>query len=95
MGRADIQKVFPLGKTGKVAGCMVTEGTVTPRFRVRVRRGSEVLFEGAIASLRHFQNDVSEVRQLQECGIRLENYAAYEPGDVLEFYQIEELAQTL
>jgi translation initiation factor IF-2 len=95
MGRAEIRQVFPLGKQGRVAGCLVTEGAVTPRFRVRVKRGAEVLYEGAIASLRHFQQDAAEIRQTQECGIRLENFTGFEAGDTLEFYHLEEKKQTL
>ncbi len=95
MGQAEIRQVFMVGKTGKVAGCLVTKGRVTPRHRVRVKRQDEVLFEGAIASLRHFQDEVPEVREAQECGIRIGNYAGFTEGDVLEFYEIEEVKQTL
>ena len=62
---------------------------------MRVRRGTEVLFEGAINSLKHFQDSVAEVRESQECGIRLERFAGFEKGDTLEFYVVEEVRQTL
>ena len=53
------------------------------------------MFEGSVASLRHFQDDVAEIRQSQECGVRLENFTDYEQGDILEFYELEEVEQTL
>jgi len=94
-GQAEIRQVFMVGKTGKVAGCLVVKGRATPQYRVRVKRQDEVLYEGAIASLRHFQDEVSEVREAQECGVRLDNYAGFTEGDILEFYEIEEIRQTL
>ena len=57
-GIAEIRQTFSVGKGGKVAGCMVTQGSVMPKFKVRVRRGEEVLFEGNIQSLKHFQDSV-------------------------------------
>ncbi|MDA0578070.1 MAG: translation initiation factor IF-2 [Verrucomicrobia bacterium] len=95
VGVAEILEVFSTGKTGKIAGCRVTRGTATPRNKVRVRRGTESLFEGGIASLKHFQDSVSEVRESQECGIRLDRFTDFEKGDILEFYVIEEVQQTL
>jgi len=95
MGHAEIKQVFPIGKGGKVAGCLVTDGSVTPKFTARVRREDEVLFEGAVESLKHFQDDSAEIREGQECGIRLQKFQDFAEGDILEFYQTEEVAQTL
>lgn len=95
IGRAEVRQVFSVGKTSKVAGCLVIEGSVTPRFRARVKRGDEVLFEGSIASLRHFKDDAAEVKESQECGIRLENFTDFGEGDILEFYELHEIKQTL
>jgi len=96
LGHAEIRQVFPLGKTGKVAGCFVTDGTIGAKNRVRVKRGEdEVLFEGKLESLRRFQDEASQVREGLECGIRLAGFMGFEAGDVLEFYEIEELKQTL
>lgn len=94
-GKAEIRQVFPLGKTARVAGCLMVQGTVRPVSRARVRRSEEILFEGAIASLKHFQNDAAEVRESQECGIRLDGYMNFAEGDILEFYDLKEVEQTL
>jgi translation initiation factor IF-2 len=95
VGIAEIRQVFSSGKTGKVAGCMVTSGSITPKHKVRVRRGEDVLFEGGIESLKHFQDSVAEVRASQECGIRIEKFTDFDEGDILEFIQIEEVQRTL
>jgi len=95
VGRAEVRQVFPLGKTTKIAGCFVASGSVRPRFKARVRRGDEVLFQGTLMTLKHFQDSVAEVREGQECGIRLDGFSGFEPGDVLELYEIEEIEQTL
>lgn len=95
MGRAEIRQVFSLGKTSRVAGCMIVKGTVTSRSRVRVQRGTEVLFTGQMSSLKHFQNDVAEVREGQECGIRIERFNDFKEGDTLEFFTQEEIKQDL
>ncbi len=94
-GQAEVRKVFVVGKRNKVAGCLVVKGNVRPSYRARVRRGEEVLSQGRIESLKHFQDEVSEVREAQECGIRLEKNMDFEEGDVLEFYELTEVAQTL
>jgi len=95
-GVAEIKQLFPLSKGGGVvAGCLIASGTVGVKNRARVRRGDEVLYEGSIASLRHFQEEVTEIRQNQECGIRLDNFTAFAEGDTIEFYELEEVRQTL
>ena len=93
--QAEIKQVFSMGKTSKVAGCIMTSGTAALSHRVRVKRDDEVLYEGRIGSLKHFQDDVSEIREGQECGIRLDSYSGFEPGDILEFYVLDEVQQTL
>jgi translation initiation factor IF-2 len=95
LGRAEIRQVFPIGKTGNVAGCMVVSGSVRPRFKVRVKRGEESLFQGSIASLKRFKDSAAEVREGQDCGLRIENFEAIKVGDILEFYEIEAIKQTL
>ncbi len=94
-GHAVIKQVFNISKAGVIAGCQMSDGVVSSKSRVRVKRGSDVIYEGVLASLRRFQNDVSEVREGQECGIRLDNFAAFAPGDVLEFYEVRRIAQSL
>jgi translation initiation factor IF-2 len=95
MGQAEVKQVFSISKGGVIAGCMCMGGRITSRLKVRVKRKGSILFEGSITSLRRFQNDVSEVKEGQECGIRLDNFAAFAEGDVLEFYEVERIAQTL
>ena len=94
-GNVEIKQVFDLGKKGKVAGCIVRGGKVTSRSRARVRRKGDVIFEGAVSNLKRFQNDASEVREGQECGIRLDHFGDFEIGDVIEFYEVEKIAQQL
>ncbi len=95
VGHAEIRQVFEISKKGKVAGCMVTDGRVGSRSRVRVKRGGDTLYEGVIATLKRFQNDASEVREGQECGIRLDNFSDFHEGDVFEIYEMEKIAQQL
>ena len=94
-GQVDVKQVFDLGKKGKIAGCLVRSGKVTARSRARVRRHGDVIYEGMVANLRRFQNDASEVREGQECGIRLDRFGDFEPGDVLEMYEVEKIVQQL
>jgi translation initiation factor IF-2 len=94
-GHAEVRQVFTISKSGVIAGCMCTGGRITPRLKARVKREGAVLFEGSIASLRRFQNDVSEVKESQECGIRLDNFGAFAEGDVIEFFDVERISQTL
>ncbi len=95
VGTAQILQVFTVGKNSKVAGCRVLRGTVSPKHKVRLRRANEVLYQGSITSLKHFRESVSEVRESQECGLRLDRFTDFNPGDVLEFYEVEEVRQTL
>ena len=94
-GHAEVKQVFSISKSGVIAGCMCTDGRISSRLKARVKRQGNVLYEGKIESLRRFQNDVSEVRESQECGIWLDNFSAYAVGDILEFYDVERITQTL
>ena len=94
-GHAEVLQVFDLGKKGKAAGCRCTDGRITSRCRARVKRGGDVLFEGALVSLKRFQNDAAEVREGQECGLRLDHFADFQPGDVVECFEVEKIAQQL
>ncbi|MFZ4395492.1 MAG: translation initiation factor IF-2 [Kiritimatiellia bacterium] len=95
LGHALVKQVFEITKSGVVAGCSITDGLVTTRLHIRVKREDAVLYEGTINSLRHFQNEVSEVREGQECGIRLDNFTDFKSGDKFEFYEVEKIVQTL
>ena len=95
-GHAEIRQVFGMsGKKGKVAGCQLTDGSLRTDSRVRVLRGGEKIFDGRILSLHHFQNEVSEVKDLQECGVRFEGFDAFAEGDIVECYFLQELERTL
>ncbi len=94
-GQAVIRQIFDMGKRGKVAGCMCEKGKITLKGRVRVRRGDEILYEGKIATLRRFQNEASEVREGQECGIVLDRFTNFADGDIIESYEVEKVAQAL
>ncbi len=95
LGQALVKQVFQINKKGAVAGCIVRGGKITSRARARVRRQGEVVFAGALASLKRFQNDASEVRDGQECGIRLDNFGEFQEGDVIEAYDVQKIAQDL
>jgi translation initiation factor IF-2 len=95
IGQVRVRQIFDIGRTGRIAGCMVTSGRIHARARGRVKRGSDVVFEGPIASLKRYQNDAAEVRDGQECGIRLENFSGYEEGDIIEFFEVQQIAQEL
>jgi len=95
LGKAEIRAIFDMGKRNKVAGCMVVDGKVTSRASIRIKRGNEVLYKGTIGSLKRFQSDAAEVRDGQECGIRPDNFANFQEGDIIEAYTIEKIAQKL
>jgi translation initiation factor IF-2 len=91
VGRAEVRAVFRISKIGNVAGCYVTEGEIRRNARSRLRRGGTVVHEANIASLKHLQEDVSEIRQGFECGIALKNCSEYAVGDVIECYVVEKV----
>ena len=95
VGHAEVKQVFTISKGSTIAGCLCTDGRIAPRLKARVKRKGDVLFEGTISSLRRFQNDVSEVKESQECGIRLENFSSFAEGDIIEFFEVERITQTL
>jgi translation initiation factor IF-2 len=90
IGRADIKQIFHVPKVGTVAGCHVTDGHIERNANVRLLRDDVVVFDGKIASLRRFKDDVKEVQSGYECGIGLENFQDVKPGDVFEVYNLEE-----
>jgi translation initiation factor IF-2 len=94
IGHAEVKKVFDLAK-GVVAGCQVTDGRIARSGRARVLRGRQPIYDGGLATLRRFQDDVKEVRSGLECGIRLGDFNDYEEGDIIECYTLEKLPQKL
>ncbi len=95
LGNASIREVFNITRVGKVAGCMVTEGIVRRGAKVRLLRDNVVIHEGALKTLKRFKDEVREVREGYECGMAFENYQDIQVGDVIECFDIEEVARTL
>jgi len=95
VGRAEIREVFSAGKHGKAAGLLVTEGYIKKDLRARVTRDDVIIYNGKIASLRRFKDDVAEVRAGLECGVTLEGSTDIKAGDFLETFEVEERERTL
>ena len=93
-GSAEVRDTFKVPKAGIAAGCMVSEGEISRDDNVRLVRDGIVVFEGKIASLRRYKDDVKSVKAGFECGISLENYQDIKPGDVIEGYKIIQVART-
>ena len=95
LGNAEIREVFNITKVGKVAGCYVTEGEVRRGAKVRLLRDSVVIHEGSLKTLKRFKDEVKEVKSGFECGMAFENYDDVKAGDVIECFQVEEIAREL
>jgi translation initiation factor IF-2 len=95
VGIAEVREVFRSPKFGQIAGCMVTEGTVYRSKPIRVLRDNVVIYEGELESLRRFKDDANEVRNGTECGIGVKNYTDVKVGDLIEVYEVKEIARSL
>ncbi|MBA4264855.1 MAG: translation initiation factor IF-2 [Comamonadaceae bacterium] len=95
IGSAEIRTVFVASKIGTVAGCMVTSGQVTRNAHFRLLRENVVIYTGEIDTLKRLKDDVREVKEGFECGIKLKNYNDIKEGDQLEFFEVKEVARTL
>jgi translation initiation factor IF-2 len=95
IGRAEVREVFSITKVGNVAGCYVTEGKIERGRPVRLIRDGVVIYDGKMKSLRRFKDDAKEVQSGYECGIGIENYNDVKVNDVIECYQVEEVAPVL
>ena len=95
IGYAEIRQVFSVSKSGKVAGCMVTEGVIKRGCKVRLLRDNVVIHEGSLKTLKRFKDEVKEVRESMECGMAFENYSDIVEGDMIECFEIKEVARTL
>ena len=93
-GIADVRDTFKVPKVGIAAGCMIVEGEISRDDQIRLVRDGIVVYDGHIASLRRFKDDVKSVKSGFECGIGLENFQDIKPGDQLETYRIEQVART-
>jgi translation initiation factor IF-2 len=95
IGSAEIRTVFVASKIGTVAGCYVTSGLVTRNAHFRLLRDNVVVYTGELESLKRVKDDVREVKEGFECGIKLKNYNDIKEGDQLEFFEVKEIARTL
>lgn len=95
IGTAEIRTVFVASKIGTVAGSYVTSGQVTRNCKFRLLRDNVVIYTGEVESVRRLKDDVKEVKEGFECGIKLRNYNDIKEGDQLEFFEIKEIARTL
>ena len=95
LGAAEVRQLFNISKGGKVAGCMVTEGIVKNGKFARVFRKGKEISKGRVAEIKRFKDDVAEVRAGYECGITLNNFSDFEPGDVIECFEILEIRPEL
>ncbi|MDQ1339967.1 MAG: translation initiation factor [Campylobacterota bacterium] len=86
-GHAEVREVFNVPKLGTIAGCMVTDGQIERNSLAKVLRGEEIVFAGRVISLKRFKDDVKEVKKGFECGIGIESFTGFNPGDVIETYK--------
>lgn len=92
LGHAEVRAIFKISKIGNVAGCYVLDGELHRNAKMRVLRDQEVQFDGEIGSLKHLQDDVTEIRTGFECGVTLKGFNDFETGDILECYIVEQVA---
>ncbi|MFB1017837.1 MAG: translation initiation factor IF-2, partial [Burkholderiaceae bacterium] len=95
LGSAEIRTVFVASKIGTVAGCMITSGLVTRTAQFRLLRENVVIYTGEIETLKRLKDDVRDVKEGFECGIKLKNYNDIKEGDQLEFFDVKEIARRL
>ncbi len=95
LGRAAVRQVFKISKIGTVAGCFVTSGTIERTAKVRLVRDGREIYKGSLEALKRFKDDVREVREGFECGIRISNYDDVKVDDIIEAFKIEEIRRTL
>ena len=89
LGRAEVRRIFRISRIGVIAGCYVTDGTITRNAEARVLRGDEEVYKGRLVSLKHLKENVTEVKKDYECGIRLEKFKEFQEGDIIEAFIIE------
>jgi translation initiation factor IF-2 len=92
LGNAEVREVFNVSKVGRVAGCYISEGTVRRGAKVRLLRDDVVIHEGSLSTLKRFKDDVREVNENYECGMSFENYNDLKVGDVIECFDVQEIA---
>ena len=92
IGEAQVRQTFDIPRTGRIAGCYVSNGVIQRNAKVRVFRSGNMVHEGALDSLKRFEKDVREVRQNYECGVKIDGFNAVQEGDQLQFYVMERVA---
>jgi len=90
-GRAEVRRVFQIPKIGSIAGCIVKDGRIVRNAEARILRGRQVIFQGRISSLKHLKENVTEVKKDYECGIGLDKFGDFQPGDVIETFILEKI----
>ncbi|MBP7553433.1 MAG: translation initiation factor IF-2 [Spirochaetes bacterium] len=95
IGAAEVKQVFKISKIGTVAGCVVANGKIKRNSLIRLIRDDVVIYSGKITTLKRFKDDASEVIEGVECGIGIENYKDFKVGDIMEAYEIKEIARKL
>ena len=95
LGKAEVRELFNIPKIGSVLGCFVVEGTIKRSAQARIIRDSVLVYTGKLGSLRRFKDDVREVQQGYECGMTVEGYQDVKVGDIIECFEVEEIAATL
>jgi translation initiation factor IF-2 len=89
LGRAEIKRIFRVPRVGSIAGCLVTDGTITRNAQVRIIRGEDVVHQGKISSLKHIKENVTEIKKGYECGIGIESFKDIQEGDIIEAFKTE------
>jgi translation initiation factor IF-2 len=95
LGEAEVRQLFKIAKIGTIGGCHVRHGVIQRTAKARVVRNGVEVYDGTLASLKRFKDDVREVREGFECGIGIENFNDLKVGDLIESYRVEEVARTL
>jgi translation initiation factor IF-2 len=95
IGEAEVRKIFKVTKAGVVAGCMVVKGVVRRNSLVRLRRASDIIWEGKLDSLKRFKDDAKEVREGLDCGISFQGFSDLQEGDIIAAFEVKEVRPTL
>jgi translation initiation factor IF-2 len=94
-GTAEVRELFKISEVGTIAGCMVVSGKILRNGKIRIIRDSVVIFDGELATLKRFKDDVKEVKNNYECGLNIDKYNDIEVGDIVEAYEEVEVARKL
>jgi translation initiation factor IF-2 len=93
-GEAEVREIFSVPRVGKIAGCYVTNGTITRNSKVRFLREGTIIWKGTVQSLKRFKDDAREVQAGFECGIGLSDFQDLKSGDIIETFEEREIPRT-